>query len=181
MSVLLTSNLMWTPQINNKTRQLIGILYRKFYKHSSPDILLRLYISFIRPHLEYATASLPQDRCWATGKCPKVWIKGVHKTWISSYSSLLETTRLPSLKTRGLHAKLCNMFKITNSLTFYPDPPIQYRQQSYQSRSVNTHALVPLQSHSKQYFHSFFFFFEFYCCMEQTSTRHCWKHYTGII
>ena len=60
LGVLITSNLMWSSNISNvcnKTRRLIGILYKHFYQHSSPDTLLRLYTSFMRQHLEYITAA----------------------------------------------------------------------------------------------------------------------------
>ena len=33
---------------------MIGMLYRRFYKWSSSNALLQLYLSLIRPHLEYA-------------------------------------------------------------------------------------------------------------------------------
>ena len=71
-----------TSNICNKTRRLIGILYRHFYKHSSPDTLLRLYTSFIRPHLEYATAAwdpfLKKKYC-SPGGCAEVCSEGLHK------------------------------------------------------------------------------------------------------
>ena len=38
----------------NKTRRLVGLLYRQFYKNATSPTLLKLYCSFIRPHLEYA-------------------------------------------------------------------------------------------------------------------------------
>ena len=44
-----TAGLMWSTQQNQT-----GILYRQFYKNSSTNTLLKLYTSFIRPHLEYA-------------------------------------------------------------------------------------------------------------------------------
>lgn len=50
LGVLITSNLMWSSYVTtvcNKTRRLIGILYRQFYKHSSLDTMLCLYTSFI--------------------------------------------------------------------------------------------------------------------------------------
>ena len=31
-------------------------MYRKFYTHSHPDILLNVYISLVRPRLEYSCA-----------------------------------------------------------------------------------------------------------------------------
>ena len=38
----------------SKARKLIGLLYRRFH-HCSPQLLLRLYKAFVRPHLEYAS------------------------------------------------------------------------------------------------------------------------------
>ena len=56
---LLSSDLTWARHITNicnKTRKLIGMFYRNFYKYSSKDTSLKLYKSLIRPHLEYAPA-----------------------------------------------------------------------------------------------------------------------------
>ena len=39
-----------------KTRRLVGLLHHLFSTYSSPNTLVKLYISFIRPHLEYAIA-----------------------------------------------------------------------------------------------------------------------------
>ena len=62
LGVLITSSLMWSSHITNirfcnKTRRLVGIFYRRFYKHSSPDMMLRMYSSFIRSNLECAMAA----------------------------------------------------------------------------------------------------------------------------
>ena len=59
LGILITSNLSWSQHISNlhlKVRRLIGMLYRKFYKNAETNTLLQLYISFIRPHLEYCSA-----------------------------------------------------------------------------------------------------------------------------
>ena len=60
LGITITADLMWSTHITNicnKTRRLIGLLYRRFYKFSSCSTMLRLYVSFIRPHLEYAAAA----------------------------------------------------------------------------------------------------------------------------
>ena len=57
LGVILSANLSWSPHIEKlvtTTRRMIGMLYRQFYQWSDPEALIRLYISLIRPHLEYA-------------------------------------------------------------------------------------------------------------------------------
>ena len=58
LDITVTSDLSWSLHISNccnKTRRLVGLLYRRFQQNSCPTTLLRLYCSFIRPHLEYAS------------------------------------------------------------------------------------------------------------------------------
>ena len=58
LGLLFTSDLSWSKQITsvcNKARRLLGLLYRRFYQQSEPETLLKLYISLVRPHLEYAS------------------------------------------------------------------------------------------------------------------------------
>ena len=58
LGVTIISDLSWSPHITNccnKTRRIIGLLYRRFYQHTNSPCLLRLYKSFIRPHLDYAS------------------------------------------------------------------------------------------------------------------------------
>ena len=38
-----------------KTKKLLGLLYRQFYKNCDSTTLLSLYVCLIRPHLEYAS------------------------------------------------------------------------------------------------------------------------------
>ena len=153
---------MWSSHVSNicnKTRRLIGILYRRFYKHSSPNTLLRLYTSFIRPHLEYAAAAwdpfLKKDIALLED-VQKFALRVCTKTWDTSYDDLLLTSHLPPLQERRQQSKLRNLFNIINELTFFPDAPTQVRQQIYPRRSVHARAIVPLQSHSLQYYNSFF-------------------------
>ena len=57
LGVLLRSNLGWSDHITmicSKARKLLGLLYRQFYNHATTDTIKQLYVSLIRPHLEYA-------------------------------------------------------------------------------------------------------------------------------
>ena len=58
LGVTIASNLSWNLHITNicnKTRRLVGMFYRRFYTNSSPETLLKLYVAYIRPHLEYCS------------------------------------------------------------------------------------------------------------------------------
>ena len=54
--MLLAEDLAWTPHIHavcSKAHQVLGLLYHRFYNFSNADALLQLYVSMVRPHLEY--------------------------------------------------------------------------------------------------------------------------------
>ena len=57
LGVWLSDNMSWSTHIEtSSTRALkqVGLIYRKFYQYSSPECLQQLYLSFVRPHVEYA-------------------------------------------------------------------------------------------------------------------------------
>ena len=58
LGIQINSDLSWSPHVANlcnKARRLIGLLYRRFYRHTDSTTLLQLYKTFIRPHLEYCS------------------------------------------------------------------------------------------------------------------------------
>ena len=60
LSVLLSNNLSWSNHISgvcSRAKQILGLLYRQFYNSSSAT-LKQLYLSLVRPHLEYASCLL---------------------------------------------------------------------------------------------------------------------------
>ena len=140
------------------TWKLIGILYRNFYGHSTAGTMLRLYSSFIQPHLEYATTAwdpfLKKDIELLEGV---QWfgLKVCIKSWNCSYEELLDQTRLPTLQSRCVQSKLCHLYSIINGTTYYLEAPIQSREPMYSSRSVHGRSLVTLQARTSQYQNSF--------------------------
>ena len=57
LGVWLSTTLNWSLQVTEvckKARRYLGKLYRKFYGHVGPDTFLLLYLTYVRPHLEYA-------------------------------------------------------------------------------------------------------------------------------
>ena len=62
LGVWLSHKLTWNNHVGEVCKvasQQVGVIYRKFYRHSSSETLLQLYMSFIRPHLEYAAPVWP--------------------------------------------------------------------------------------------------------------------------
>ena len=106
LGITITPDLSWSPHIShicNKARRLIGLLYRHFYKHSSSHTLLKLYLSYIRPHLEY----LPH--VWNPSfkgdidiieSVQKYALRVCTKSWELSYNDLLNATSIPPLHKR---------------------------------------------------------------------------------
>ena len=139
LGVLIASDLMWSSQITNicnKTRRLVGVLYRRFYKHSSTDT--PELVCFVRPHLEYTGIAwdpyLNKDIA-AIEDVQKFALRVCTKSWNSNYDQLLSQSQLPSLEARRRQAKLCNLYNITNELVHFPDAPVTSRVLNYATRS----------------------------------------------
>ena len=155
---------MWSSHITNicnKTRRLVGVLYRRFYKHYerrySPELVY--FISFIRPHLEYAAApsdSFLKKDISALEDVQKFALKVCTKSWDISYDGLLNRSQLPTLEARRHQAKLCNLYNIENGLVHFPDAPVTNRVpevpvsvQSLLFRAILTNTIIlfsPVQS-----------------------------------
>ena len=79
----------------NKARKILGLIYRKFYNASS-NTLLQLYISSVRPHLEYASPvwspHLAKDTDLIEG-VQKFALRIASKQWSKSYDDLLRYAR----------------------------------------------------------------------------------------
>ena len=104
LGITFTTDLSWDPHISNicaKTRRIIGLLYRRFYRDTSPAALLKLYLSYIRPHLEYSATVwnpyLKQD-IDNIENVQKYALRVCLKSWDCSYDQLLVEYSLPSMQ-----------------------------------------------------------------------------------
>ena len=126
LGLVITSNLSWSAHIQSiscKSRRLIGMLYRLFYRHSSPSTLYKLYSSLIRPHLEYCSSVWDPSSPAVISKLEKIQhfaLKLSAKSWSSNYPSLLRLFNCPSLSSRRKKSKLTSLFKILNGYMFFP-------------------------------------------------------------
>ena len=125
LGVTLTSDLTWSHHIRNitaKSRRLVGLLYRQFYKWSSPATLSRLYISLVRSHLEHAVSAwnLYLAKDINSLECvQRFTLKVCLKQW-----QLLNQSCLPDLSTRHKHLSLCYLYNIVNGIHVYPNLPL---------------------------------------------------------
>ena len=120
------------------------MIYRKFYTHSNSATLLKLYLTIIRPNLEYASSvwdpfhKLEID---ALESVQKFGLRMCFKSWNESYDDLLERTKVPPLKMRRAQMKLCHLFKIIKKITEFPNAPVTPRAVPYKSRSINVNTI----------------------------------------
>ena len=86
-----------------KARKILGLLYLRFYNNSDGSTLLQLYLSLVRPHLEYASPVWNLDMhkdIKLLENVEKFAIRMATKRWDSGYQELLDMVALPFLETR---------------------------------------------------------------------------------
>ena len=129
LGLLLSNNLSWSAHISsvcNKARQVLGLLYRRFYSSTNPDALKQLYLSLVRPHLEYGCQvwdpHLVKDKMDLEG-VQKFALRLAAHQWDRNYQDLLELFQVPSLEERRLKLKLGLLFKIVHNLCHFSTVP----------------------------------------------------------
>ena len=82
---------------------------RRFYAHSSSESLKQLYVSFVRPHLEYA-APVWDPHCIthisALERVQKFSLRMSYKAWDEEYDNLLSRANLQPLAKRRKFLKV---------------------------------------------------------------------------
>jgi hypothetical protein len=162
LGVTITNTLSWQPHITakcKKARKLIGMMYRNLYKHCSQTTLLKLYLTTIRPHLEYAS---PVWNPFHIGEIEKIEsvqkfaLRMCSKSWNLDYEELLENTRIPTLSSRWTQASMCHLSKIVRKQTHFPNAPIVSRQNPHYTRASRQNTLVVPRANTAAYQASFF-------------------------
>ena len=161
LGLLITKNLTWSAHINSicsNAKKILGLIYRRFYTSANQETLKQLYISMVRPHLEYACQvwdpHLAKDKKMLED-VQKFGCKLAAHQWDSSYQDLLELFELQSLEQRRLHLKLGLMFKIIHSLCYFPSIPA-FRSTFPGLRVSHPFQLDPPFAHTNSYKFSFF-------------------------
>jgi len=162
LGVIISSDLSWgnhVSSVSSKAMKHMGMLYRCFYRDCTPDTLRTLYISCVRPLLEYAVPvwdphlvkdihALESVQRFATKVCTKTW-RDV------SYSERLCILNLPTLQVRRMLLKLCLLYKIVHGNTFMPNCPVKFRHNQYSTRSGSNNIKVPF-ARTAGFYNTFF-------------------------
>ena len=150
LGVILTNNLSWSVHVDSivcKARKLVGMLYRQFYRWSSPEALYQLYISLVRPHLEYAAPVWSPHTSKDISKLEAVQkfaLRMYLKDWHASYPELLKHCHLTELAARRDYLSLSHLLKIIQGSCFFPNAPINKYSNQYLTRShERTHFIQP--------------------------------------
>ena len=114
LGLLLSNDLSWSEHIKylcSKARKILGLIYRRFYQFSSSESLLQMYISLVRPNVEYASQVWSPYRIGEVNSIESVQkfaLRMCAKNWNAGYEQLLELFSLPDLQQRRLYLDLCS-------------------------------------------------------------------------
>ena len=127
LGVYISSDLSWSLHINNicsNARKLVGMFHRRFFSIMDANTNKQLYVTYIRPHLEYACQvwdpHLRKD-IDALESVQKFALRACTKQWAAPYQALLTSSNLPELVARRCQMKLCTMHKLIHGHADFPN------------------------------------------------------------
>ena len=163
LGVLLTPSLSWSNHIVticSKARKLLGLIFRHFYSHSSPSTLIKLYISLVRPHLEYCSLIWDPSSPTLIQSLESVQLfalKLASKFRPFLIPSLKSQFNLPTLASRRSYFKLIFLFKLSHELLHFPSPILQFNPTlPYPIRSFHPNNFLCPPSKTSSFQNSFF-------------------------
>ena len=163
LGIILSSSLSWSPHISfvcNKSRKILGLLFRHFSPHSSPSTLIRLYISLVRPILEYGSIIWDPSYPTLSHSLDSVQffaLKIASKFRSSLIPIILSEFNLPSLASRRQKAKLIFLFKLYHHLIYFPSQIIypSLPLSSYPLRSFHPNNLICPFTRKSSFYNSY--------------------------
>ncbi len=120
------ATLAWSTHIlsiKTKTKRLLGMLFRGYYQHCPSDILLKLYLSTVRPHMEYASCIWhphTQKHTKMLADVQKFALRISTKRWNLPYDELLGRANLTTLAYRRKRAGLCRIYQLVHQIVEFP-------------------------------------------------------------
>ena len=123
------------------------MIFRRFYTSSNTATLKQLYLSFVRPHLEYAAQVWdPHLRTHVNSleRVQKFALRMCCKNWNEPYDALLARTDLPTLSKRRKFLKVSYFFQVISGTFHSPNA------------HITTTALKPIFARTDTYKFSFY-------------------------
>ena len=153
LGINIATDLSWSDHIHakcSKAKKMIGLIYRQFQGSTDMATLFTLYVTLVRPHLEYACSvwcpHLQRD-IKKIEQVQKFGLRMCTRRWNADYNELLLLFNIPSLHDRRCYLSLCTMYKIIYENAefppnfFTPKPPSHLRS--------STSALLFIQPFAK--------------------------------
>ena len=156
LEVLIDNKLTWSTRTDYTVKKANGTLYFlvRNFKHCSPDIKLKCYLSLIRPILEYAFIIWSSCQSTLINKIESVqhrsacFILNNYERY-SSITNMLRQLDLPTLATRRTCNRIIMMFKILKNVVHVPVKPLIFtfntlgtRGHSYKFNQLHTSQLL---------------------------------------
>ena len=163
LGITLRYNMSWSSHINTilrRSQKLLDLIYRQFYNTCSPNTILSLYTTIVRPVLEYGSIIWDPKSTLLISSLQKVQhfaLKIASKSWSSSSESLLSKFHLPTLHLRRTKAKLIQNFKLHHNISHsHNNPPLTLSYPIRCTRSSSLHNFSELCCRITVYLHSFY-------------------------
>jgi hypothetical protein len=138
LGIIISNNLKWkcqTQKAANKANAILGVLKRTF-SHWTPETLKILYVSFVRPHLEYASSAWSPNQKQDIVTLEKVQrraTKLIPSLKNLSYEKRLETIGLTTLSERRIRGDIIQFYKLKNEFN-----TIDWYHPNALTNSINT-------------------------------------------
>ena len=144
LGVVFTNDLKWKEQVatvSNKANRALGLV-KKTFKYKNQDIIKRLYVSLVRPHLEYAVQVwhpyLKSDIS-SIERVQRRATKLVGQLKNCAYESRLSKLNLLSLEARRIRGDLIQQYKFCSGIDLikwhYPVKFSKNDNSKYETRS----------------------------------------------
>lgn len=162
LGVILQNNLKWNKQSHqaaSKATRMLNFIQRNFY-HCSKTTKENLYLTFVQPHLEYASAAWNpgtkknQDALQKVQRRAARFVQGDYKSR-SSVTEMLEVLNWNSIEDRRQTQRLTTFYKILNNLIDI-DQDCYVRPKELRSRRCHDKQFALFQHTSTPFIESFF-------------------------
>ena len=134
-------------------------IYRRFYGVCDLDTLLQLYLSYVRPFVEYAAPVWDphlMTQCKALEKVQKFSLRMSNKKWQEPYDSLLLSSGLHTLESGRKILKLCLFGQMMHGTVHVTHKLPQFRLMDPRLRSYSSETLQVPISRTRAYEFSFY-------------------------